>query len=99
MQNCPHPRLLTLQDNDFAHKKAQYKTGPLVFGSGGVICAEPTGTQRIRLGSDQSNVLISLEFFGKQTGILAEQRAPAWELPTKPLFLPAKNPINLQEAP
>jgi hypothetical protein len=26
----------------------------------------------LELGSDPSNVLISLEFFGKQTGLLAE---------------------------
>jgi hypothetical protein len=31
------------------HKKARYKTRPLIFGSGGVICSVPTLPTRIRL--------------------------------------------------
>ena len=31
------------------HKKARYKTGLLMFGSGGVICAVPTVPTRVRL--------------------------------------------------
>jgi len=34
---------------DIAHKKARYKTGLSIFGSGGVICAVPTVPTRIRL--------------------------------------------------
>jgi len=54
-------------------------------------------------------VLIFLEFFDKKTAIRALIRhfdrpfgrltsTPAWKLPLKPLFLPAKNPISLQES-
>jgi hypothetical protein len=60
-------------------------------------------------GSDQPNVLIYLEFFDQQTAFRALIRhfdrpfgrltsTPAWKLPLKPLFLSAKNPINLQES-
>ena len=31
------------------HKKARYKTGLLIVGSGGVICSVPTVATRIRL--------------------------------------------------
>jgi hypothetical protein len=38
-----------IESMDDWQKKARYKTGLSIFGSGGVICAVPTLRQRVRL--------------------------------------------------
>jgi len=42
-------RILKHPVPDIAHKKARYKTGLSIFGSGGVLCAVPIVQHSIRL--------------------------------------------------
>jgi hypothetical protein len=42
-------RRADIEHADGGHKKTRYKTGLLIIGSGGVICAVPTVPQRVRL--------------------------------------------------